>query len=450
MEQKDQQLILPSEKVDSFHHDDGDDDDVNVGINDCIFEVDCNDNDTEGEAEDEESNHNGRSCTATTTTTGARITNHVVGEDGDDDGDDDDDDDGKGNGKDGYDIDEGGKKLPTMSDFFDEEQGERIISTTSTVSRGRKKKKKKKKNFFFKKDLVASAANVSADDNDDANDAIAHTNNINNSTYATIWNKIRNVITTRNTTTDEYIGTRASHIEDDVRFGVDDDNAVINNNNRVYLVNETDVIGNDNAADGIIDINHKHIGSSRNNNDDVINIVASTDINTSTESDTDTGAITNKNVKCYLPDSYSLLAVSSPLDHPLLFAFGCLVCALQVILLLLMVLSVVDKKWSINDDTDNPDADINGTLVERVASFVPPNVSPLVRATQVRLSIVIVFVFVLFGIALFGIDFIIWCVTVMLIRTHQIFYPNNHRIPINRLFLWYVISFSLIRPSTTL
>ena len=379
MEQKNQQLILLSEKVDSFRRDDdGDDDDNNVGI----IEVDCDNNDNDKD-EEEENNNNGRS--RTTTTTGARTTNHVTGEDGDASDDNDDD----GNGNDGYDIAEGGKKLPTMSDFFDEEQGETVISTASTVSRGRKKKKKKKKNHFFKKDVVAStaAANVAADDNDDANDAIDHTNNINsNNTYATIWNKIRNGITTHNTTTtNEFIGTHALNGEDDVHFGVDDDN------NRVYLVNETDVSGNDNASDGIIDINHKNIGSSRNNND-VINIVASTDINTITESDTDTGAITNKNVKCYLPDSYSLLAISSPLDHPLLFGFGCLVFVLQVILLLLMVLSVVDKKWSLNDDTDNPDADINGTLAERVASFVPPNVSPLVRATQVRLSIVFVFI----------------------------------------------------------
>jgi hypothetical protein len=59
--------------------------------------------------------------------------------------------------------------------------------------------------------------------------------------------------------------------------------------------------------------------------------------------------------------------------------------------LVLMVLSVTHPNWSSNGDGDNPDGG-KGSIVKRLAEFIPANVSPLVRATQVT-AILSYFVF---------------------------------------------------------
>jgi hypothetical protein len=51
--------------------------------------------------------------------------------------------------------------------------------------------------------------------------------------------------------------------------------------------------------------------------------------------------------------------------------------------IVLMVLSITHFNWSINGDPDNPDGDGGkGSIVKRLAEFIPTNVSPLVRATH--------------------------------------------------------------------
>ena len=126
---------------------------------------------------------------------------------------------------------------------------------------------------------------------------------------------------------------------------------------------------------------------SNNNNNNINNdadiIDSSNNINDDDSSNASSSSSTSSNndVQCFSADSYSLLAIFSPFNKPHLFGFGCLVVVIQLILLVLMVLNVVDKQWSTNE-ADHPDADSGGTFLERVADFVPPNVSPVVRATQ--------------------------------------------------------------------
>ena len=109
-------------------------------------------------------------------------------------------------------------------------------------------------------------------------------------------------------------------------------------------------------------------------------VVESTTNNVNLSSSSSTSS--NDAVQCFSADSYSLLAYFSPFNNPLLFGFGCLVVVIQLTLLVLMVLNVVDKRWSTNE-SGNPDANSGGTFLERVAEIVPPNVSPIVRATQI-------------------------------------------------------------------
>jgi hypothetical protein len=56
--------------------------------------------------------------------------------------------------------------------------------------------------------------------------------------------------------------------------------------------------------------------------------------------------------------------------------------------LVLMVLSVTHPNWSSNGDGDNPDGSGGkGSIVKRLAEFIPTNVSPLVTATQITATL---------------------------------------------------------------
>jgi hypothetical protein len=53
-----------------------------------------------------------------------------------------------------------------------------------------------------------------------------------------------------------------------------------------------------------------------------------------------------------------------------------------------MVLSVIHPNWSSNGDGDNPDGGGGKrSNVKRPAEFIPTNVSPLVRATQITATL---------------------------------------------------------------
>mmetsp|Transcript_13568 Transcript_13568/g.38164 ORF Transcript_13568/g.38164 Transcript_13568/m.38164 type:complete len:1360 (-) Transcript_13568:377-4456(-) len=80
--------------------------------------------------------------------------------------------------------------------------------------------------------------------------------------------------------------------------------------------------------------------------------------------------------KRYPFDCYSFLSLHGPMDNIYFFGFGMVVFFFQMSFLVLIVLSVLDQKWSNNGDVDNPGDGI-------IASFVAANTSPLVRATQV-------------------------------------------------------------------
>ena len=91
-----------------------------------------------------------------------------------------------------------------------------------------------------------------------------------------------------------------------------------------------------------------------------------------------------ENPKCffYPADCYSFLSLYGPLKNPKYFFFGLMVFAFQITFLLLMVVSVIDKRWSSQSDVDNPDAGIDG-FTGMIAQFVPAQNSPLIRGTQI-------------------------------------------------------------------
>jgi hypothetical protein len=106
------------------------------------------------------------------------------------------------------------------------------------------------------------------------------------------------------------------------------------------------------------------------------------------------------NTETYPPDTYSILALCGPIGNPAYFSFGLMVYLFQIIFLLLMVLSVVHPRWSsIGDvdnpgvrrqsfaDVDNPDAGTESATAQSIAEFVPSQVSPLVRATQIMATL---------------------------------------------------------------
>ena len=227
--------------------------------------------------------------------------------------------------------------------FVDEELGGEssaavLAVAAATAAPGKKKSKKKKK----KKKNVPS------------NTAINHVDTDSNTNNRMGGNQTSNFIigsVIESTTNNDNIVVATTN------------NNIANNNESIHLVTHDENNNNNDDDDDIID-------STNNSNDDDSSNASSS---SSTSSDND--------VLCFSADSYTLLAIFSPFNKPLLFGFGCLVLVIQSILLVLMVLNVVDKQWSTNE-SGNPDANSDGTFLEIVADFVPPNVSPVVRATQ--------------------------------------------------------------------
>ena len=88
----------------------------------------------------------------------------------------------------------------------------------------------------------------------------------------------------------------------------------------------------------------------------------------------------------YFPsDCYSFLGLYGPLHHPWYFSFGMMPFVFQVILSILLILSVVCPKLGTHEDVDNPDSD-DGFF----AAFIPANVAPIVKATQITSILVYV------------------------------------------------------------
>jgi hypothetical protein len=174
---------------------------------------------------------------------------------------------------------------------------------------------------------------------------------------------------------------------------------------------------NKNAINGNININNSSSNTivSRTNNNDDDNIRYSD--NTS-EEEQDNDGESNKNVaelpalsnnkddfvivkndgscstiralstKLYPADTYSFLSLYGPIKNPGYFSYGLMVYLFQMTFLVLMVLSVTHPNWSSNGDPDNPGGDGgNGSIVKRLAEFIPTNVSPLVRATQITATL---------------------------------------------------------------
>jgi hypothetical protein len=169
---------------------------------------------------------------------------------------------------------------------------------------------------------------------------------------------------------------------------------------------------NENAINGSININNGSSNTivSRTNNKDDKNIHFSNNISEE-EQDDDGGS--NKNVaelpvlpnnqddfvtvkndgssstisnKPYPADTYSFLSLYGPIKNPGYFSYGLMVYLFQMTFLVLMVLSKTHHKWSNNGDEDNPDAGIL-SIVQSIARFIPANVSPIVRATQITATL---------------------------------------------------------------
>jgi len=83
-----------------------------------------------------------------------------------------------------------------------------------------------------------------------------------------------------------------------------------------------------------------------------------------------------KNGMNFPPDCFSFLSLHGLKDNPIFFCFGMLVFVIQMSFLMLMVLSVIHKKWNNNGFVDNPGTNL-------LASFIAANSSPLVQATQI-------------------------------------------------------------------
>jgi len=81
-------------------------------------------------------------------------------------------------------------------------------------------------------------------------------------------------------------------------------------------------------------------------------------------------------IECWPADSYSFLAIYSPISHPGYFCFGLSVFVFQILFLIFMMMGQVSKELRSNGEVDNPANAI-------FASFIPCNVSFLVRATQI-------------------------------------------------------------------
>jgi len=87
-------------------------------------------------------------------------------------------------------------------------------------------------------------------------------------------------------------------------------------------------------------------------------------------------------VQCYdkkFPaDSYSFVALYSPKTDADIFFFGLIVFLFQSTLFLIMILSVIIPRWRTTGEVDNPSSDFH-----IIPGFIPSNVEPIVRATQI-------------------------------------------------------------------
>ena len=86
--------------------------------------------------------------------------------------------------------------------------------------------------------------------------------------------------------------------------------------------------------------------------------------------------------KKFPKDSYSFVALYSPKTDADIFCFGIIVFLFQSTLFLLMILSVIIPRWRTTGEVDNPDSEIVNDILD-VAGFIPSNVEPIVRATQI-------------------------------------------------------------------
>jgi len=90
--------------------------------------------------------------------------------------------------------------------------------------------------------------------------------------------------------------------------------------------------------------------------------------------------------RTYPADCYSLIAIHGPYEELWFFCFGMMPFVCQGILFILMILSVVHPNFGSIEDVDNPD---EGFL----AKFIPADVAPIVKTTQ----IMAIFVYVVFA-----------------------------------------------------
>jgi hypothetical protein len=152
-----------------------------------------------------------------------------------------------------------------------------------------------------------------------------------------------------------------------------------NSNNNKFSISSSSsnsTITNSNVSTRITSNAITSIRSNNNNNnnndddDDDVNTNVNVNVNTKIDNEPDT----------YPADVYSILSLHGPFES--YFYFGLMVYLFQMTFLLLMVLSVVHPVWASMDDVDNPTAG-RRTFFQQIAQFVPSQVSPLVRATQI-------------------------------------------------------------------
>jgi hypothetical protein len=167
-------------------------------------------------------------------------------------------------------------------------------------------------------------------------------------------------------------------IDSNNNANTDSNNNTTNSNNNIWVSTDISTISKVNTSIA----NNNNVNNNMNNNvnnnvNNVTNTCNSNTINVNT-------AVIKQGL--YPADTYSILAIHGPIESPAYFSFGLLVYLFQIIFLLLMVLSVVHPNWSNNGDVDNPDGGTKG-ITQRLAQFIPANVDPLVRATQIMATL---------------------------------------------------------------
>jgi hypothetical protein len=147
---------------------------------------------------------------------------------------------------------------------------------------------------------------------------------------------------------------------------------------------------NNNVNNNSMNNNNSNVNNNNNNNNNVNTSI--TGHNNSMGNISNTGYNSNVYVdpkidtESYPPDTYSILALHGPIENPAYFSFGLMVYLFQMTFLILMVLSVVHRRWSSIGNVDNPDAG-RESLVQLIAEFVPSQVTPLVRTTQIMATL---------------------------------------------------------------